>query len=458
MAEEIKRSDIAEDDVFSAVTESIKKSLAVLQEYDKGLKQTAETLKKISEAPVTANAKSLDELNQAVKDSKKLVEEKVKVDKQRAEMEANLSTLQKEKLKLEQQVEKAVAQKILVRSKENKIIQQLRHEKNKENKAIRDGIKAKEREKNAYLKLQDATRDYKNESKRLGAELLQLRESGKKNTKEYRELAKTYNTVTKNAQRGDAQLKKLDKTVGDNQRNVGNYEIATRKLSSALGALGIAFGVGTVVRSVSSTLTEFDEKLADIQKTTGLTKDATKALSMELFKIDTRSSITELQELASAAGRLGIEGEENILGFVRAADKMFVALGDDLGGTAEEIATNIGKIADQFGLIEKYGYQEGLERVGSVINELAATTKAGASQIFDFTQRLAGVATQAGISAPDVAALGALFDDAGQSMEVASSTLAKLLPALASDQERFAEIAGVTSEQFKEMLQNSPID
>src|SRR5690606_2901351 len=143
-------------------------------------------------------------------------------------------------------------------------------------------------EKNAYFKLSDATQKYKNESKRLGAELLQLRDSGKQNTKEYRELAKTYNTVTKNAQRGDAQLKKLDKTVGDNQRSVGNYANATRKLSSALGTLGIAFGISTVVRSTTDILGEFDEKVADVQKTTGLAAKDARELSLALFDIDTR--------------------------------------------------------------------------------------------------------------------------------------------------------------------------
>lgn len=106
MAEEIKRSDIAEDDIFNAVTESIKKSLAVLQEYDKGLKQTAETLKKISETPVTSDAKSLDELNQAVKDAKKATEEKVKSDKERAKLEKELTALQKKRAQIEAQMSK----------------------------------------------------------------------------------------------------------------------------------------------------------------------------------------------------------------------------------------------------------------------------------------------------------------------------------------------------------------
>src|SRR5690554_5007584 len=106
MAEEIKRSDIAEDDVFSAVTESIKKSLTVLQEYDKGLKKTAETIKKISETPVTSDAKSLDELNQAVKDAKKATEEKVVADKNRAKLEQELTSLQKKRAQIEAQMSK----------------------------------------------------------------------------------------------------------------------------------------------------------------------------------------------------------------------------------------------------------------------------------------------------------------------------------------------------------------
>ena len=51
---------------------------------------------------------------------------------------------------------------------------------------------------------------------------------------------------------------------------------------------------------------------------------------MRIQKIDTRSSREHLNQLAQEAGRLGKTSPEAVLGYVRAADKINVAL-DDLG-------------------------------------------------------------------------------------------------------------------------------
>lgn len=405
MAEEIKRSDIAEDDVFDGVIKGVKDTLDYLSKFDTELKKVADRLKEISETTVTPSAKSLNELNQAVKDAKKATEEKVKADKQRVEMEANLSTLQKEKLKLEQQVEKAVAQKILVRSKENKAIQQLRHERNKENKAIRDGIKAKEREKNAYLKLSDATRDYKNESKRLGAELLQLREAGKQNTKEYRELAKTYNTVTKNAQRGDAQLKKLDKTVGDNFRSVGAYENATRKLSSALGKLGIAFGMGAVVKSATSLIKDYDQAVTDLSSITQKSAEELKPLNDQARALgeSTQFSATEVTQLQIELAKLGFTVQE---------------ITDSTGGVANFAAATgveIPRAAALAGSALRAFNLEATEidRVVSTLGVATTKTALDFSQLESGLSTVAPVAASFGFSIEDTTALLGQLSNAG---------------------------------------------
>ena len=97
-------------------------------------------------------------------------------------------------------------------------------------------------ESNAYKRLVKETRRAKNESKRLGAEMLNLEKAGKKNTQEYKKLSQAYNKMTRSAREGDKALKKLDKSVGDNFRNVGNYKGAIQGLVSTLGTLGAGKG------------------------------------------------------------------------------------------------------------------------------------------------------------------------------------------------------------------------
>jgi hypothetical protein len=79
------------------------------------------------------------------------------------------------------------------------------------------------KETEPYKKLVNETRDLKNESKNLAAQLLELEKAGKKNTKEFKELEKQYDEVTEKAQKFDKELKEIDANVGDNFRKVGDY-------------------------------------------------------------------------------------------------------------------------------------------------------------------------------------------------------------------------------------------
>lgn len=319
----------------------------------------------------------------------------------------------------------------------------------KETAERRKNAKASLTQLSAYEKLTKETNEAQREFKNLAAQYGLLDKRTVKASRDFEVL--------------DDKLRKVNNAARDGRRDVGRYELALQsvkgsagKLIGILGQLGIAASGAMLVRGTIGMLTEFDEKLADITKTTGLTKEEARELSQELLKIDTRTAITNLQELASAAGRLGIEGEKNILAFAESADKVFVALGDDLEGTAEEIATNLGKISNLFGLEQEFGVAVGIEKIGSALNELSASGASGADFILDFTQRMAGLSEIVEIA--DVTALGALFDETGQSAEVASSTLLKLLPDLAKNFESFAEVAGLTPKAFKKIAEDSPIE
>jgi len=293
---------------------------------------------------------------------------------------------------------------------------------------------------------------YKNESARLNElrnRYKDLAVQNQQNSKEARALLKEITTL-------DTGLKKIDKTVGQSQREVGNYGKAWSGLKNTLSQVGVVFGTAQLFSKVGDTLKKFDEGAADVAKTTGLTTEKARELSQELLKFDTRTTISELQGLTAAAGSLNIEGSKNILSFVESADKAFVALGDDLGGTSQEIATNVGKIAGVFGDEKEFGIGEAINKVGSSINELAGKSKAAAAPILDFTQRMAGLGNL--ISSADSNALGAFFDEGGQSVEVAATTLNTLLPQMASNYKKFAETAGMSAEGFKKLAEESPVE
>lgn len=184
-------------------------------------------------------------------------------------------------------------------------------------------------------------------------------------------------------------------------------------------------GVVLGIKSTINKYVEFTDVLADVMKTTNLAAEEIKILNDEIKKIDTRSSQEELMGLARIGGKLGIEGRDNLLGFVRAADQINVALKEDLGGDTEEAIRQVGKIVDIFKVNEEFGIEQGLLKVGSVINELgmASTTKEG--YIVEFTKRVAGIAPMMKASVSSVMGLAATLDQFGQTSEVSSTEIGR---------------------------------
>ena len=128
------------------------------------------------------------------------------------------------------------------------------------------------------------------------------------------------------------------------------------------GIAAVAGAVMTVKQTVEA-YAEYDDKLVDVMKTTDLTKMETQALNEEIRKIKTRTAQIELLELARVAGKLGIRGKEDILGFVNATDKIKVALAEDLGGDTEESVRQLGKLVDIFKLDQEFTMEIGRAHV-----------------------------------------------------------------------------------------------
>lgn len=198
---------------------------------------------------------------------------------------------------------------------------------------------------------------------------------------------------------------------------------------------------------------EFSDSLADIQKTTGLTSKGVAQLSSEINKIDTRTSVEELHKLAYEAGKLGIgsEGVEGVAGFVRAADKISVALGEELGGS--EAIKELMKMNDVLGLTQKMGIEKSLMATGSAINLLGQSSTANASYIADFAKRLSGIASQAHITMDEILAFGAAADATGQEVEVAATAMNLFITQLQTHYKTVSQAAGVNEETIKNLLE-----
>ncbi len=213
--------------------------------------------------------------------------------------------------------------------------------------------------------------------------------------------------------------------------------------------IGAITGMSMGFRKCAEEAAKLDDVYADVMKTTGLLHDQVEELDKELMKIDTRTSREQLLLLARDAGKLGIQGKENILGFVRAADQIQVALGEDLG---EGAIKQLGKIADVYGLTQTMGIEKALLSIGSAVNALGQASTASEAYLVEFTQRLAGVGAMAGVSVQNIMGFASGLDQSSMKVEMAATAFQKFLMKMYEDTATFAGYAGMEVEKFADLL------
>lgn len=245
----------------------------------------------------------------------------------------------------------------------------------------------------------------------------------------------------------------IGKITGQWKRQDGAILSVVKRLTAYVSVYGSFNYITGLMQNVLQKNLEFSDSLADIQKTTGLSAKGVAELSGEISKIDTRTSVEELHKLAYEAGKLGIgsEGVEGVAGFVRAADKISVALGEELGGA--EAIKELMKMNDVLGLTQKMGIEKSLMATGSAINLLGQSTTANADYIADFTRRLAGIGAQAHISIADLMAFGAAADSTGQELEVAATAMNLFITQLQTHYKTVSQAAGVDENLIKSLLE-----
>lgn len=214
-------------------------------------------------------------------------------------------------------------------------------------------------------------------------------------------------------------------------------------------ALGLGFDevVGTL-RDYVDAYASMEQEMANVRKFTGMTEEQVASLNEQFKTIDTRSSREQLNMLAQEAGRLGKTSEEDVLGFVRAADKINVAL-DDLGSGA---TLTLSKLTGIFGDEERYGTEQALLKVGSVINELSQNCSASAPYLSNFAERMGGVGAQAGMTIQQIMGFGAVLDSNAQKVEASATALSQIIVRLYQDPAKYARVAGLEVESFSRLM------
>lgn len=216
-------------------------------------------------------------------------------------------------------------------------------------------------------------------------------------------------------------------------------------------AIGSITGLSLTVRKCVSEFAKMEDVMANTRKYTGMTDESVRELNEDFKGMNTRSSREQLNEFAGAAGRLGITSKKSIEEFVDAADKISVALGDDLGDGAVD---QIGKLAMAFGEDKNLGLRGAMLATGSAVNELSQSSAASAGYLVDFTARLAGVGKQAGMTQQQIMAMASVLDSNMQEDETSATALSQLITKMSQDPAKFAMLAGKSIKEFTELVKN----
>lgn len=218
-----------------------------------------------------------------------------------------------------------------------------------------------------------------------------------------------------------------------------------------IAILGVAAALAGIIqtgRKAVSAYAEMDEAMANTRKFTGMTAEQVEELNDAFRNMDTRTARDKLNELAQEAGRLGKSSREDVLGYVKAADVINVALSDLGEGATQSIA----KLSNIFKIEDRYGTYDAMLKIGSVVNVLSQNCTASKPYLVEFANRLAGVGNQAHISLQNIIGFGAVLDANAQKVEASATAIGQVLTRMYRDPAKYAKVAGIDIKKFTDTL------
>lgn len=260
-----------------------------------------------------------------------------------------------------------------------------------------------------------------------------------------------------------ADTSKVKSDMGDAEKSVSNFG---SKASGALGNLGSVAGktfevigksalaVGTAAGALGVAVVkvgmEWESAFAGVRKTVDATEEEFAELETALINMSKQIPITstEIAGIAEAAGQLGIKNEY-IVGFTRVMADLGVAtdLSSDQAATALARLANITQMP-----------QENFDRLGSTVVHLGNNLATTESEIVTMSTRLAAAANQAGFTEAEILGLSGALSSVGIRAQAGGGALTRVLNTISKAAatsseavEGFAEVAGVSAEEFQRM-------
>lgn len=300
---------------------------------------------------------------------------------------------------------------------------------------------------------QSALNDILARSKQGKASLDELRRAYKQLEEELNQI----NTKSKefaDRQKSMKELKKnIDEATGAVNKHGSAWSTAAKNLVAYVGLFGAFDMIKQKITDVINLNFKYSDSLANVRKVTNWSMKDVEELSNKLSKMDTRTSLEGLTQLAYVGSRMGMGkyGVQGLAEFAQASDRVNVALKEDLG---DDAMLTLSKFVETMGEVEKHGgnISEAFDSVSSSIFKLASTSTANGGNILEFAKRLTGLSKSAHITSDQLLGLASASDSLMLMPEVASTAFGKLITSLWTNYHDIEKMLGMQEDSLKDMM------
>ena len=380
MPQKIENKDIFSPDFLEPQKKSFREIIELIKLMESEMK---DVLKVQQQLVKTSDKKSVEGLKK----------------RQRAVQSVN--QVSKEMLKLEKQRKVASSQLAIAETQEAKAVALTKYQLQQKKKAVKDEILAEKGLIGEYKKQSTRLNDLRKKYKDL------ILVQGKE-TRQTRKLKKEITSL-------DTKLKKVDASVGQFQRSVGNYGKAFGKVTGVLRNFGLAVGGAAIARNIIGIFSGFQNEAANLASVLGKTRKQITLLSDDAKRLgsSTRFTAKEVLQLQTEFAKLGFK-EQEILDATEATLALAAATGTELSDAAAVAGATLG------------GFGLGAEETQRVVDVMAKSFSTSALDMEKFKESMKGAAPAAraiGLSVEKTTALLGTLASAGISGSKAGNNL-----------------------------------
>lgn len=246
----------------------------------------------------------------------------------------------------------------------------------------------------------------------------------------------------------------IDKLTGSVHKQGGAWSTVMKNLTAYVGLFGAFNMIKQKVTDIISLNLKYSDSLANVRKVSNLSMDSVNDLSRMLAKVDSRTSLEGLTQLAYVGSRMGMGkyGAEGLAEFAQASDRVNVALKEDLG---DDAMLTLSKFVETMGEVEKHGgnISSAFDAVSSSIFKLASTSTANGNNILEFAKRLTGLSKVSHITSDQLLGLASASDSLMLMPEVASTAFGKLISSLWTNYHDIEKMLGMQEDSLKGMME-----